>query len=147
MELGNQPRKARIPISRWEVEGSSACILLLARRWEEKKRIAQHNIAVNCCWSSPAQPFLVSGPAGTHDYIFVRSKADKQTDIICAFHLYHKVGFPRAYRNGISRRSKRPEVWGRRPSSKHRILTPRRYGSSPEKISLFTVAMKASSHM
>jgi hypothetical protein len=26
---------------------------------------------VNCRWSSPAQPFLVSGPVGTHDHIFV----------------------------------------------------------------------------
>jgi hypothetical protein len=29
---------------------------------------------VNCCWSSPAQWFLVSGPAGTHNLICVRFK-------------------------------------------------------------------------
>jgi hypothetical protein len=29
---------------------------------------------VNCCWSSPAQSYLVSGPVETHDQIFVRSK-------------------------------------------------------------------------
>jgi hypothetical protein len=28
----------------------------------------------NCCWASPAQSFLVSGPVGTHDQIYVRSK-------------------------------------------------------------------------
>jgi hypothetical protein len=29
---------------------------------------------VNSCWSSPAQSFLVSGPVGTHDHIFVFSR-------------------------------------------------------------------------
>jgi hypothetical protein len=29
---------------------------------------------VNCCWPSPAQSFLVSGPIGTHDRIFVLSR-------------------------------------------------------------------------
>jgi hypothetical protein len=28
---------------------------------------------VNFCWSSSAQPFLVSGPLGAHDHIFVLS--------------------------------------------------------------------------
>jgi hypothetical protein len=32
------------------------------------------NRAVNCCWPSPAQLFLVSGPVGTHGQTFVRSK-------------------------------------------------------------------------
>lgn len=29
---------------------------------------------VNCCWLSPAESFLVSGPVGTHDQIFISSK-------------------------------------------------------------------------
>jgi hypothetical protein len=29
---------------------------------------------VKCCWSSPAQPILGSGPVGIHDCIFVLSK-------------------------------------------------------------------------
>jgi hypothetical protein len=29
---------------------------------------------VNCYWPSPAESFLVSSPAGTHDLIYVRSK-------------------------------------------------------------------------
>jgi hypothetical protein len=28
----------------------------------------------NCCWPSPAQPFLVSNPVGTHGQIFIPSK-------------------------------------------------------------------------
>jgi hypothetical protein len=32
------------------------------------------SIAVNCCWPSPALLFLVLGPVGTHDQIFVRSE-------------------------------------------------------------------------
>jgi hypothetical protein len=28
----------------------------------------------SCCWSSPAQSVLISGPVGTHDHIFVLSK-------------------------------------------------------------------------
>jgi hypothetical protein len=35
--------------------------------------------AVICCWPSPAQSFLVSGPYGTHYHIFVLSK------FICVF--------------------------------------------------------------
>jgi hypothetical protein len=30
--------------------------------------------SVNCCWSPPAQSFLVSGPVGTQDHIFVLSR-------------------------------------------------------------------------
>jgi hypothetical protein len=30
--------------------------------------------AIICCWPSPAQSILVSGPVGTHDHIFVPSK-------------------------------------------------------------------------
>jgi hypothetical protein len=29
---------------------------------------------VNCCWSSPAQPFLISNPICTHDLFYFRSK-------------------------------------------------------------------------
>jgi hypothetical protein len=30
--------------------------------------------SLNCCWPSPAQSLLVSGPVGTHDLIYFRSK-------------------------------------------------------------------------
>jgi hypothetical protein len=43
--------------------------------WEEPiAYFSCHSIAVNCCRSSPAQSFLASGPVGTNDNIFVRSK-------------------------------------------------------------------------
>jgi hypothetical protein len=38
-----------------------------------------HSIAINFCWSSSAQLFLVSDPVGTREQIFVRSKT------ICVF--------------------------------------------------------------
>jgi hypothetical protein len=36
--------------------------------------IALYSIAVDCCWPSLAQSFLVLGPVGTYDQIFVHSK-------------------------------------------------------------------------
>jgi hypothetical protein len=47
----------------------------------KKYRLAtkeEKNRTLICCWPSPAQPFFVSGPAGTHDHIFVRSKTLKR---------------------------------------------------------------------
>jgi hypothetical protein len=32
------------------------------------------NREIICCWSSPAHSFLVSGPVGADDNVFVRSK-------------------------------------------------------------------------
>jgi hypothetical protein len=48
--------------------------------FEERRGLAtsdshpEQRRTVICCWPSPAQPFLVSGPVGTHGHILVRSK-------------------------------------------------------------------------
>jgi hypothetical protein len=43
--------------------------------WYTTKILNNQNAAsVNCCWSSPAQSFLVSSPVGTNDQISIRFK-------------------------------------------------------------------------
>jgi hypothetical protein len=70
VSLGVKPHLG--PRTRYLLLSDSRCFFDVGRPlWREDD---VQSSPVNCCWPSPAQSFLVSGPVGTHDHIFVLSR-------------------------------------------------------------------------